>query len=145
MSDKSTDKRTPRIEGYSPTLEDLDMLEQRTKSSLSERDRNVTEDRFGLRYGNTLTYKEIGLKHNISLERVRQIVMKTVRRVQYQNKQEVPTLVIKLQGQGIKDFHIILSTFFHGSVCGDNEILSIDQLDLLVKLLKESKVEIKHD
>lgn len=131
-------KRSPRIEGYHITSEDLDML-VKALGGLSVRDCNVIAARFGLEGKPPQTYKQVSEECGISLERARQIVEKAKRRLNnLKKKQQVPTLVITLQGQQIKEFHEILKV----AKADMMPIMPNSVSELLDKLYRASDVDI---
>ena len=50
-------------------------------SILRERDREILSDRYGLRDGTEKTLEQVGQKHNLTRERIRQIEIKALRKL----------------------------------------------------------------
>lgn len=73
--------------------EDLQDVERAFKR-LTHNERTVIIDRFGLADGFTYTLKEVGEKLNLSRERIRQIELKALRKLQDITKNERTSLKI---------------------------------------------------
>ena len=50
-------------------------------SILRDRDREILSDRYGLRDGTEKTLEQVGQKHNLTRERIRQIEIKALRKL----------------------------------------------------------------
>ena len=61
-------------------------------ATLTERERQVLDYRFGLSYGYTSTLEEVGKHFNVTRERIRQIEAKALRKLRH------PTRIKKLEG-----------------------------------------------
>jgi RNA polymerase primary sigma factor len=73
----------PRATDAASEAEDHDRLEQLRQALgwLSERDRHIIIHRFGLDGGECHSYEELGQDHNLSRERIRQIITRALQRL----------------------------------------------------------------
>jgi RNA polymerase primary sigma factor len=76
-------------------LPDKPMLKDKIKDvldTLTEREREVLEQRFGLKDGYSRTLEEVGRQFQVTRERIRQIEAKALRKMRH------PTRIRKLEG-----------------------------------------------
>ena len=76
-------------------IEDFSFLKEKIKDvldTLTDREREVIEQRFGLRDGSPRTLEEVGRQFSVTRERIRQIEAKALRKLRH------PTRISKIKG-----------------------------------------------